>query len=468
MNAQKFPLLPVLIVDDEEDILQSYKMTLRLNKINNLSLCSDSRQVPDMLAQTAYSTIILDLFMPHVGGQELLDTICEKYPQIPVIVVTGSNNVTTAVECMKLGAFDYMVKPVEDSRLVSGLMNAIELGELRHENSALKKRVLGGKLESPGAFSKIVSVSDSIGSIFKYIEAIASSSKPVLVTGESGTGKELFTRAIHDVSGRAGKFIAINVAGLDDTVFSDTLFGHKKGAFTGADEQRGGLVEQALGGTLFLDEIGSLELSSQTKLLRLLQEGEYYPLGSDLCKTANIAVIAATNDDLSSRIKEGKFRSDLFFRLKIHHIHIPPLRDRREDICALSDHFAAIAARDLGKKAPTITSGILLALNRYHFPGNVRELQSLIFDTVSRSSEETLNESYVKEYCAKASDQPMEQERTGNGAPVSYTGEIPKLKDVEEYLITQAVKIAEGNQTIAAQFLGISQSTLSRRLKKDS
>jgi DNA-binding NtrC family response regulator len=258
------------------------------------------------------------------------------------------------------------------------------------------------------------------------------------------------------------------VAGLDDTVFSDTLFGHKKGAFTGADEQRGGLVEQALGGTLFLDEIGSLELSSQTKLLRLLQEGEYYPLGSDLCKTANIAVIAATNDDLSSRIKEGKFRSDLFFRLKIHHIHIPPLRDRREDICALSDHFAAIAARDLGKKAPTITSGILLALNRYHFPGNVRELQSLIFDTVSRSSEETLNESYVKEYCAKASDQPMEQERTGNGAPVSYTGEIPKLKDVEEYLIAQAVKIAEGNQTIAAQFLGISQSTLSRRLKKDS
>ena len=468
MNAQNFPRLPVLIVDDEEDILQSYKMTLRMNKINNFTLCSDSRHVADMLMQTPHSTIILDLFMPHVSGRELLDGIREKHPEIPIIVVTGSNNVSTAVECMKHGAFDYMVKPVEDGRLISGLMNAIELGELRHENNALKKRVLGGKLENPGAFSNIISVSESVRSIFGYIEAIAASTKPVLITGESGTGKELFTRAIHDVSGRGGKFIAVNVAGLDDTVFSDTLFGHRKGAFTGADAQRSGLVEQALGGTLFLDEIGSIEMSSQTKLLRLLQEGEYYPLGSDICKTANIAVIAATNEDLQSRIKEGKFRSDLYFRLKIHHIHIPPLRQRREDIFALSEHFVAIAAHDLGRKTPAITADILLALNQCHFPGNVRELQSLMFDTVSRSSAETLDEAYVKEYCGKASAPSEAPETAGNGAPISYTGEIPKLKDVEEYLIAQAVKMAEGNQTIAAQLLGISQSTLSRRLRKES
>jgi DNA-binding NtrC family response regulator len=467
MNAQKFPRLPVLIIDDEEDILQSYKMTLRLRKIDNFTLCSDPRQVMDMLRKTAYSSIILDLFMPHMSGQELLDRIHEKHPEIPIIVATGSNSVTTAVECMKRGAFDYMVKPVEVSRFISGLMNAIEMGELRYENTALKKQVLGGKLERPEAFSKIITVSDSIRSIFGYIEAIASSSKPVLITGESGTGKELFTRAIHDVSGRAGKFIAVNVAGLDDTVFSDTLFGHRKGAYTGADADRAGLVEQAQGGTLFLDEIGSLEMGSQTKLLRLLQEGEYYQLGSDICKTVNTAVIAATNEDLQVRMKEGKFRSDLYFRLKIHHIHIPPLRQRPEDICVLSEHFASIAAHELGRKTPSMPAGILPTLNQYHFPGNVRELQSLMFDTVSRSSAETFDDAYVKEYCSKASARSEMPEFWGEGAPISFTGEIPKLKDVEEYLIAQAIKMAEGNQTIAAQFLGISQSTLSRRLRKE-
>jgi DNA-binding NtrC family response regulator len=468
MNTQKFPRLPILVVDDEEDILQSYKMTLRLGKINNFTLCSDSRNVLDLLAQTPYSTVILDLFMPHITGQEILDRIRKTHPEISIIVVTGSNNVSTAVECMKLGALDYMVKPVEDSRLISGLLNAIELGELRQENNALKKHVLDGTLENPEAFSKIVSISDSIRSIFKYIEAIASSSKPVLITGESGTGKELFTRAIHDASGRGGKFVAVNVAGLDDTVFSDTLFGHRKGAFTGADTDRGGLVEQAQGGTLFLDEIGSLEMSSQTKLLRLLQEGEYFPLGSDICKTANIAVIAATNEDLHSRIKEGKFRSDLYFRLKIHTIHIPPLRERQEDIVALAEHFVANTAREMDRKAPAIPGGVFLALSHYHFPGNVRELQSLIFDTVSRSSAETLDEAYIKEYCGKALAGSAAPQSTGNGAPISFTGEIPKLRDVEEYLIVQAIKIAGGNQTIAAQYLGISQSTLSRRLKKEA
>jgi DNA-binding NtrC family response regulator len=255
---------------------------------------------------------------------------------------------------------------------------------------------------------------------------------------------------------------------LDDTVFSDTLFGHKKGAYTGADAERNGLVEQAAGGTLFLDEIGSLELSSQTKLLRLLQEGEYYQLGSDICKTARTAVIAATNDDLSAKIRDGKFRSDLYFRLKIHHIHIPPLRQRREDICPLAEHFADVAASDLGKKPPEITGSILLALNQYHFPGNVRELQSLIFDTVSRSSTDILNEAYVKEYCGRAPDGSSVPGTAGNSAPISFIGEIPKLRDVEDFLISHAVKMAEGNQTVAAQFLGISQSTLSRRLKKDT
>jgi DNA-binding NtrC family response regulator len=406
--------------------------------------------------------------MPHLSGQELIRLIKDKFPEIPVIVVTAMNKVSAAVECMKLGAFDYMVKPVDDNRLLSGLKNAIELGELHNENSSLKQKMLAQQPGHADAFSRIVTVSDSMRAIFGYIEAIASSCKPVLITGESGTGKELFARAVHQVSGRSGKFVPVNVGGLDDAVFSDTLFGHRKGAFTGANTDRRGLIEEACDGTLFLDEIGSLEKSSQIKLLRLLQENEYYPLGSDICKTSHVAIVAATNEDLQARMKDGIFRNDLFYRLLTHHIQIPPLRERREDIPALFEHFIAGTAVALGKPRPEIAPELIHLLDQYGFPGNVRELQALVFDAMSRCQSSGLDSAYFRDYIAGQTGKNIAEIRTEprNQITIPYHGEFPKLREVEEFLVAEALKKAEGSQYAAAELLGVAQSTVWRRFKK--
>jgi DNA-binding NtrC family response regulator len=464
----QYPILPVLMVDDEIDVLQSYKMTLQFNGISNSVLCLDSTKVMDLLAHTEYSAIILDLNMPRLSGKDLMPMIHERYPETPVIVVTASNSVATAVECMQLGARDYMVKPVEDNRFIASVRNAIELVDLQNENSLLRQTMLSRHVKNPDAFSEIVTVCDSMRAIFSYIEAISGSVKPVLITGESGTGKELFARAVHAVSGRKGKFIAVNVSGLDDTVISDTLFGHRRGAFTGADGDRHGLVEGASGGTLFLDEIGSLEKSSQIKLLRLLQENEYYPLGSDVSKNSHTVVVAATNEDLRKRMKEGLFRNDLYFRLITHHIHIPPLRERREDVPALFDHFLEKISASLNKIKPRYSPDVINLIDRYNFPGNVRELEAMIADSVTRCQSSDLDVMHFKEYIAKQTGQRAEDvtiEASGQFL-VPFHGDFPKLHEVEEFLILESMRKANGNQYAAAELLGVAQSTLWRRFKK--
>jgi two-component system, NtrC family, response regulator HydG len=468
MSQKNYPQFPVLIIDDEEDVLQSYKMTLRFSGINNFVLCSDSRQVLELLANSRHSVIILDLAMPHIPGRDLLNPIHEKHPEVPIIVVTASNNVVTAVECIKQGALDYMVKPVDGNRLVSGLRNAIEINELRDENSALKKTLLSPPVKNAEAFSSIVTTSDRMYSIFSYIEAVATTSKPILITGESGTGKELFARAIHQVSGRRGKFVPVNVGGLDDTVFSDTLFGHYKGAFTGADRERRGLVEEASGGTLFLDEIGSLDKPSQIKLLRLLQENEFYPLGADMYKTANASVVAATNENLQARIKEGHFRNDLYYRLATHLIQIPPLRERREDVPALIDHFLEQISTASHKVRPAIPPDLLNIFNYYNFPGNVRELNAIISDMAARCRSSVLDINHGKEYISRQTGKKIDElpSELQNQYIIPFNGEFPKLREVEDFLISEAIKKAEGNQYHAADLLGIAQSTLWRRSKK--
>jgi DNA-binding NtrC family response regulator len=466
MEIRKYPEEPILIVDDEPDVLEAYRLNLITSRINNIVLCNDSREVVAMLGSRPFSAIILDLFMPHITGQELLPSIKELYPDLPMIVITGSNKVSTAVECMKLGALDYMVKPVEDSRLVSGVKNALRIRELQQENTRLTSKVLDGELKNPEVFSDIVTMNPAMKSLFRYIEAFAVSPRPVLVTGESGVGKELFARAIHLMSRRKGALVAINAAGLDDTVFSDTLFGHRKGAFTGADAPRQGLIEKATDGTLFLDEIGSLGQQSQIKLLRLLQEGDYYQLGSDILKTSNAVVVAVTNEDLQNRMKSGEFRKDLFFRLKTHFIHIPPLRQRKDDIPLLLDHFAEIAAKSLQKPQPRIPFELPEILSAYEFPGNVRELQSLAFDAISRCSSDTLDAEFFRDYVRSQGAGSL----TAVSGPMpsqllSQKGSFPTLKEVEEFIIAEAMQRTGGNQTLASQLLGVAQSTLSRRFK---
>jgi DNA-binding NtrC family response regulator len=298
MSATPFPAAPVLLVDDQELFLASAGMTLASDGITNVESCSDSRAVLSLLASREFSVILLDISMPVLSGRELLPRIVQENPELPVIMLTGINEADTAVGCMKAGAFDYLVKPVEDARLVSAVRRAVEMGQVRRENALLTRSLLSGELEHPEAFSAIVTRSAALRAIFQYAETIAGTPLPVLITGETGVGKELITMAIHRLSGRTGEFVAVNVAGLDDTLFSDTLFGHRRGGFTGADRDRSGLIERASRGTLFLDEIGDLGAQSQIKLLRLLQEGRYYPLGSDMQKATDARIVFATNRDL--------------------------------------------------------------------------------------------------------------------------------------------------------------------------
>jgi DNA-binding NtrC family response regulator len=299
------------MVDDEAQALDSFETVLLFTSINNIIRCQDSRNVMPLLSRQEIEVMLLDLSMPHITGEELLSLVTRDFPEVPVIIITGSNDVETAVACMKSGAFDYMVKPVEKSRLISGVKRAIEIRELQRENRLLRAHVLTDQLEHPEAFSEIVTNSGTMRSIFQYIEAISNSPQPVLITGETGVGKELVAKAIHTLSNRKGNFVPVNVAGLDDNVFADTLFGHKKGAFTGADQPRSGLIEQASGGTLFLDEIGDISLTSQVKLLRLLQDGEFLPIGSDIVKHSDARVVVATNQNLQTLQESGKFRKDL-------------------------------------------------------------------------------------------------------------------------------------------------------------
>jgi len=266
------PEYPVLLVDDEEQFLLSAGFTLNSFGITNVVECADSRQVMSLLSDQQFSVIVLDINMPHIGGQELLQTISREYPNNSVIMLTAVNEVQSAVECMKEGALDYLVKPVNDDTLLTSIKRAIEFWRIRNENSLLKKYLLSDELEHPDIFNEIITKNSSMRSRFQYLEAISPTPLPVLITGETGTGKELFAIAIHKLSERRGEFVPVNVAGVDDTLFSDTLFGHKKGSFTGAIKDRRGLIEQAAGGTLFLDEIGDLSVESQVKLLRLLQE----------------------------------------------------------------------------------------------------------------------------------------------------------------------------------------------------
>jgi DNA-binding NtrC family response regulator len=288
----------------------------------------------------------------------------------------------------------------------------------------------------------------------------------VLVTGESGTGKELIARVIHKVSGRPGRFVPVNVSGLDDTLFSDTLFGHVKGAFSGADSARKGFIEQAAEGTLFLDEIGDLELVSQIKLLRLLQEGEFYALGTDTPGRCSARIIAATNADLKAKQLDKSFRPDLYYRLMAHHIELPPLRDRPEDLALLIPHFAREAAGQLSKQPPEIPKDLVPLLSPYGFPGNIRELSSLLYDAVSRSDSGRLDIGFFREYIDKHGSDAESPAAPSLERQLFSGGRLPTLQEAENMLIREALRVSGGNQSAAARLIGVSQSTLSRRQKE--
>jgi DNA-binding NtrC family response regulator len=469
MAAAIFPALPILLIDDEKQFLLSVELTLTANGLNNIKTINDSREVIPLLEKEEFSIVVLDMNMPYITGLELIPRIVEIDPSIPIIVVTAVNDIDSAVKSIRGGAFNYLLKPVDDTRLVRTIKSGLDLRDIQDENRRLKDYLLKDKLENPELFKEIITKSNSMRAIFKYIEAIAKTPLPVLVTGETGVGKELIAKAIHKLSKRPGELIALNVAGVDDNLFSDTLFGHKKGAFTGAEQDRKGLIEQSEKGTLFLDEIGDLSLESQVKLLRLIQEGKYYPLGSDIAKLADVRIICATNKDIETMRQDKSFRKDLYYRLQTHLVHIPPLRERKSDIPFLVNHFLDKAALQLNKKRPTPPKEFYTLLSNYHFPGNIRELEGIIFNAVSIHSSGIMSLELIREKIfpkQKGNDFTDNFSAPENEEKIIFSEQFPTLKEAEDAVINEALKRAEGNQSIAADLLGITRRALNNRLNR--
>lgn len=468
MRNKLYPLSPILVVDDDEGILLSIDTTLQLAGMTNVVTCSDSRKVVSLIEQRRPGVVLLDLNMPHIAGEEILEQITTHFPEIQVIVITGRIDTDTAVECVKLGAFDYIVKPVDGNRLLASVQKTLQFSELHQENQALTEKLREGKLKNPGAFAEMITNSPKMLLLFNYAESIAQTSHPVLIRGETGTGKELMAKAIHISSGNDGEFVAINVAGLDDNVFSDTLFGHVRGAFTGADSDRAGLIEKAEGGTLFLDEIGDLSANTQIKLLRLLQEKEYMPLGVDVNRKTNARIIASTHVDLWELQEKELFRQDLHYRLRTHRIILPPLRERKEDLLPLVELFVETATQSLNKPMPRISAELLNLMEGYHFPGNIRELQAMVFDAVAQKDKKVLSLQVFRNHIAGARQvEKKGQDIIGGGTvPLSFSDPLPTIKQATRMLIEEAMIRSGHNQSTAASMLGISQQALSKRLRQ--
>lgn len=469
MMNEKYPETPILMVDDENAWLRSLSITLQsAGGYNNIIKCTDSREVRGILSSQDVSLILLDLVMPHCSGQELLAFIIETHPEIPVIIISGMNQLETAVSCMRLGAYDYFVKTENQQRLLSAIGRALSQQTIRNEYLRLKDHFLNNGTSFSPCFRKIVTQCRQMEHIFRYIEAISSSPEPVLVTGESGVGKELIVQAIHECSRPGKPYVALNAAGLDDTVFYDTLFGHTKGAFTSAEQHRQGMVEKARTGTLFLDEIGDLSTASQVKLLRLLNDREYFPLGSDNAKKTDVRFVFATNQNLQEAQETGNFRKDLYYRLRTHHIEIPPLRKRREDIPLLVDHFLGEASVKLGREVPETSPELLSVLCQYDFPGNIRELRSMIYDVLATDPGKRLTVDSFSHLLSFTHHQNAElfPPKSSESPHIWFGDKLPTLDAAAELLLNEAVARSNGNMTAAAQMLGISRQAVSKRLKK--
>jgi DNA-binding NtrC family response regulator len=453
MKSARKTQLPVVVVDDDEGMLMVYTMLLKGHGIGPVMAFDDGAQLLPFLRRNEAAAVVLDLSFPTADGKELLERVVEEFPQLPVLISTGVAEVGQAVSCMRAGACDYLVKPIDNLIFLAAIDRALGLarGPAHH-------------WERETASPEIITWDRQMLALLRRTKAVSRSGQPVLVTGETGVGKELFAEAVHRFGGSHGEFVTVNIAGLDDAIFSDTLFGHRKGAFTGAQQNRDGLIRKAAGGTLFLDEIGELPELSQIKLLRLIQEHEYLPLGCDTPALSDAGIVVATNRDLKRLLELGRLREDLYYRLCCHQIHVPPLRERSGDIPLLLDHFVTQAARRMGKAKPSYPPELPRMLERYHFPGNVRELQAMVYDAVALHEKGGLPLStFRKRIDSSSAESHLTAEQ--ESVTVTFHG-FPSMKEAQTLLISEALRMSNGNQGEAASLLGISRQALNNRLRR--
>lgn len=441
----------ILVVDDEPAFLASVQRALRMHGLSDVSVASDGASALAHAAREGVDVAFLDITMPTMNGLELLEQLLEISPATACIMVTARDDIALVMRATRLGAVDYLVKPLVPDQIVSALSRALERRQIVDLLALRRDDLVERKLEAPEAFAAFVTCEARVLHLLHEAELHARSAIPVLVTGETGTGKELLARALHLASERRrGPFVPINMLSLSSSLFEAEFFGYKRGAFTGAVGDKEGYLHQAEGGTLFLDEIGDLPLPLQGKLLRILQEGEFTPVGGTQSRPANVRFIAATHQDLDALVASGAFRRDLLYRLRFAHLAIPPLRRRRDDLLLLAARFLAGSSRPEARLSEQASA----ALVAHDWPGNVRELKGVI--------EAAANLAESGEVLPRHLNIPLR--RRGSAADEDATS-MPTLAEVERLHVLAVHRATGGNKTQTARILGISLPTLQRKLR---
>jgi two-component system response regulator HydG len=442
----------VLVVDDDASNLASVQKILQREGFAVLAV-GDGREALAVLRRERVAVLVTDLMMPGIDGMELLRACQWTSPSTAVVVMTAYGTVETAVAAMKEGAYDFVTKPLRRTDVVRSVARAMERAQLHHENQSLRE-----ELEKAGRSREILGTSPAIRRAVDLIEQVAPARTTILLQGESGTGKEVFARAVHRLSARKGPFVAVNCAAIPENLLESELFGHERGAFTGAVARTDGKFTQADGGTLLLDEIADLPMGLQAKLLRVLQEGEVQRIGSGQPTRVDVRVLAATNRDLEEEVAQGRFRSDLFYRLHVICVEVPALRERGSDIAGLAHHFLRRFASVNHKDIRAIQPEAMAALQAYTWPGNVRELENAMERAVLLARGDTIGLSELPERIVRAE---------GGSRVLSIAVGTP-LEEIERLVIDETLKLTGGDKRKAAMLLGIAVRTIYRRLGDQS
>ena len=452
----------ILVVDDELSMRELLEFLLSREGYK-VTLAESGRRAIAMLDKHDYDLLLCDIKLGDMTGLDVLRASKTKHPDTTVIMISAFATTETAVEAMNIGAYDYVPKPFDNEELKQTIAKALDLKTIEHE-----KEIIENELKKNLHFDLIVGNSPAMLHIYKMIRQVAPTRTNVLITGESGTGKELIARAIHRESGRHDKpFVVINCGGIPETLMESELFGHKKGSFTGATYDKKGLFEVADKGTIFLDEIGELSLPIQVKLLRAIQERTFKPVGGSEDLLVDIRIIAATNKQLEKEVIEGNFREDLFYRLNVIEIKMPPLRDRKGDLRTLAQHFLDKYSREMGKKISKMSSYAIDMLNKYDFPGNIRELENLLERSVALSTTNILLPDslalsiHKRRWIEGIRDRRFDLDEVSQGVSLDNI-----LEEIEKAYLLKALEVTNGNKNKAAELLGISFRSMRYRLDK--